>query len=83
VPQELELGKWIDVVVVDHGPRSLVGLPIPININTAPGKILMMIPGLTRDKVNLLLRNRPFKSIEEVKNIIQDVNIPSYLASLP
>lgn len=83
VPQELELGKWIDVVVVDHGPRSLVGLPIPININTAPGKILMMVPGLTRDKVNLLLRNRPFKSIEEVKNIIQDVNIPSYLASLP
>lgn len=75
VPQELGVGNWINVVVVDHGPRSLVGLPIPININTAPGRILMMIPGITRDGVNLLLRKRPFKSIDEVKNIVQDVNI--------
>lgn len=66
IPQGLRLGDWVDVMVVDHGPRSVVGVSVPININEASSKLLSMLPGFTRDKVNKVLLRRPFKSMDEL-----------------
>ncbi len=65
----------MDVVVVDHGPRSVVGISIPININEASSKLLSMLPGFTRDRVNKVLLRRPFKSMDELAAESLDASI--------
>jgi len=70
IPKILPLHKWIDIIVVDHGYRSITGIPIPININTATIKELRYIPGMNKQLISLILNNRPFKSLQELKNIV-------------
>ncbi len=72
IPEKIKLDTWIDVVVVDHLPRSVIGIPYPVDINSASMKILRKIPGLDDHKISLIIRRRPFKNMEEVKAILGD-----------
>ncbi len=70
IPKIIPINKWIDVLIVDHGYRSVTGIPVPININKATIKELKHIPGLSNEKILMILRRRPFKSLHEVEEII-------------
>lgn len=70
LPARLELGRWIDVLVVGHGSRSVVGVPCPLNINTASRRLLEHVPGMAKRTVFEVLRRRPFKSLEEVERVV-------------
>jgi len=72
VPMKLELRRWIDVVVIDHGFRSVTGLPCPFNINKVPPKILRMLPKMTKEKVNFILRVRPIKDKSRLREVIPE-----------
>jgi len=67
IPTRVELGKYIDVVVVDHGSRSVLALPYPVDVNKADVRTLSHLPGLDRKKARLIASGRPYKSVEEVK----------------
>lgn len=70
MPKEVELDRFYDVLIVDHGFRSITGIPLPININTESPKVLQYIPGIGRKRVARLLARRPFKSREEFFEIV-------------
>ena len=70
IPIKVKLKQWIDVIVVDHGYRSVTGIPYPINANTSPYKILQMVPGISKSKALEILKRRPFKSRKELLKII-------------
>ena len=72
LPYKCELRRKINVTVISHGFRSVVGIESPININEAPRKLLESIPGLSRSSIKAIMRKRPFKSINEVKNLIPE-----------
>ncbi|WP_456367959.1 radical SAM protein [Thermococcus sp.] len=65
IPKELPLNRFYDVLIVDHGFRSITGIPVPINVNTENPKVLQYIPGIGRKKTVKILARRPFKSREE------------------
>ena len=65
IPEKLPLFKTVNAVVVGHRERSVIGLPVPINLNSASWKILSFLPGLSRKRANDLILKRPFKSVEE------------------
>lgn len=67
IPTRVELGRYIDVVVVDHGSRSVLALPYPVDVNKADVRTLSHLPGLDRKKARLIASGRPYKSVEEVK----------------
>ncbi len=54
-------GKYVDVVVLDHGYRSVSGAVVPINVNTASVKVLSMLPGSNRVKAFKIVSLRPIK----------------------
>ncbi|NPB00449.1 MAG: radical SAM protein, partial [Crenarchaeota archaeon] len=70
VPERLELERWIDIIVVDHLPRSVIGVQYPVDINKVSIKILRKIPGIDEEKVRIILRRRPIKSIEELRKLV-------------
>ncbi|MCZ7392078.1 MAG: radical SAM protein, partial [Candidatus Methanoperedens sp.] len=68
IPMELELNKSFDIVVTDHGHRSITGLPLPVNLNRMPLKIIQMLPCVGKKQVAEILRERPFKGKEDIMN---------------
>ncbi|MBU4491015.1 MAG: radical SAM protein [Euryarchaeota archaeon] len=68
IPMELELSKNFDIMVIDHGRRSITGVPVPVDINRLPLKIIQMLPGIGEKQVTEVLKGRPFKDKEDIIN---------------
>ncbi|WP_049900841.1 radical SAM protein [Natrinema sp. J7-1] len=65
VPGERELGRTIDVAVVDHGYRSVTGVPYPLDLNAASMNELTAIPGIGDSPAGDIVVNRPYESIAD------------------
>ncbi|QLG26197.1 radical SAM protein [Halorarum halophilum] len=65
VPGERELGRSIDVTVVDWGYRSVTGVPFPLDVNGASMDELVAIPGVGKGTAGDIIVNRPYGSTEE------------------
>lgn len=66
IPLRLDLCRSFDILVTDHGHRSITGIPVPIDINHLPIKLLNMLPGMDNKEVARVMRGRPFKDKEDI-----------------
>lgn len=66
VPGERELGQTIDVAIVDHGYRSLTGVPYPLDVNSATMDELTAIPGIGKSRAGDILVDRPHDSLADL-----------------
>ncbi|WP_247728301.1 radical SAM protein [Halovivax limisalsi] len=69
VPGERELGRTIDVAVVDHGYRSVTGVPYPLDLNSASIDELTAIPGIGDSRAGSIVVNRPYDSPTDVASV--------------
>lgn len=51
IPYETEVDRFVDVLVTDHGFRSLTGVPVPFTVPGASMKELSALPGLGKKRV--------------------------------
>jgi len=72
IPKEIPLNRFYDVLIVDHGFRSITGIPVPINVNRESPKVLQYIPGVGKKKAVQILSKRPFKTEKEFMDILDD-----------
>ncbi len=74
---------FTDIVVIDHGFRSLTGLILPININSENINIIEKIPFSNSMIKNYIIKNRPFKEkdlfIKNIKVYNFDEKIMNYI----
>jgi len=70
VPARIQLNTWVDFVVVDHGFRSVIGVPHPLNVNEAPRKLLKYVPGMTDKAINEILASKPIKDINNLRRMV-------------
>jgi radical SAM superfamily enzyme with C-terminal helix-hairpin-helix motif len=70
VPARIQLSTWMDFVVVDHGFRSVIGIPHPLNVNEAPRKLLKYVPGMTDKAINEILASKPIKDINNLRRMV-------------
>jgi radical SAM superfamily enzyme with C-terminal helix-hairpin-helix motif len=68
IPLKLDPGLSFDILVTDHGHRSITGIPVPIDINRLPIKLLNMLPGIDNKQVAEMMRQRPFKNKGDIIN---------------
>ena len=66
LPGERELGTTVDVAVVDHGYRSVTGVPYPLDLNAASMDEFRMLPGVGRSTAGDIVVGRPYGSLSEV-----------------
>lgn len=63
IPLPLPVRTVLDVVVVDHGMRSLTALPCPVQVNTLPVSALVSIPGIGKKRGRTIAGARPFSDL--------------------
>ena len=68
IPLKLDHGLSFDILVTDHGRRSITGIPVPIDINRLPIKLLNTLPGMDNKQVAEVMRQRPFKDKKDIMN---------------
>lgn len=59
------MNRFYDVMVTDHGYRSITGIPVPVDINRAAMKLLEQIPGVGRKLAGKIVMGRPYKDKED------------------
>ncbi len=71
IPKEVELNRFYDVLIVDHGFRSITGIPVPVNVNTeSPPRVLQYLPGIGKRNVVRILSKRPFRGKDEFFDLV-------------
>jgi radical SAM superfamily enzyme with C-terminal helix-hairpin-helix motif len=66
IPGERPLKTTTDVAVVDHGYRSVTGVPYPLDLNAATMDELTAIPGVGKRRAGDIVVNRPYASAGDV-----------------
>ena len=66
IPGERELGAVRDVAIVDHGYRSVTGVPYPLDVNAASMDELTAIPGIGSGTAGDVVVNRPYESTDDL-----------------
>jgi radical SAM superfamily enzyme with C-terminal helix-hairpin-helix motif len=75
IPGVYPLYQFYDVKIVDHGYRSLTGIPFPLDVNRAPRETLESIPGVGKKRAIRMLAKRPFHTKEEFIDALDDQKI--------
>lgn len=65
IPTQVELNRFYDVMITDHGHRSITGIPVPFDINRAQLKLIEQIPGVGRKQAAKIVMGRPYKDKED------------------
>ncbi len=61
IPAKVELSRFFDIMVTDHGHRSITGIPVPVNVNTAQLRMIEQIPGVGKKLAGKIVMGRPYK----------------------
>lgn len=69
IPLRVPQRTLLDTVVVDHGMRSLTGLPVPIEVNLLPVATLAWVPGVGRKRAGQIAAKRPFSNLAEFRAV--------------
>ncbi|MFP4481270.1 MAG: radical SAM protein [Thermovirgaceae bacterium] len=57
----------IDVVVTDHGSRSVTGIPTPIDVNRCSMEELETLPGIGKARAKRIMQSRPFSRFGDLE----------------
>jgi len=80
IPGERPLGQTIDIVVTDHGYRSVTGVPTPLDVNSATMDELTAIPDVGDSRAGDLIVERPHSSVPALGD---DIDLESFLRAEP
>jgi radical SAM superfamily enzyme with C-terminal helix-hairpin-helix motif len=83
LPGERSLGGTLDVAVVDHGYRSVTGVPFPLDVNAAAMAELTALPGVGKRRAGDIVVNRPHPSVEALTESVGVDLSPYARAGLP
>ena len=80
IPQDIGIGKFLDVKVTDHGSRSLTAVEHPLDINSCQMSALEALPGIGRKRAARIMRARPLASVEELARVLEDGELSKEIA---
>ena len=69
IPLDIPCRTVVDATVVDYGSRSVTALPVPVDINHIPHSALKWLPGVGKNKAGAIAAGRPYRSLEEFRNV--------------
>lgn len=75
IPYKVDLEEFYDVTIIDWGFRSVTGIITPFNINAMPMSAIEGLPGIGKKRAAKIVMNRPFTSMDDLKDVIEDENV--------
>lgn len=75
IPGKFPVGSCLDVKIVDHGYRSITGLPWPLAINRATLEQLEALPGIGKSRARKIFLASELKSMSELQRLLPDADL--------
>lgn len=75
IPGKFTLGSYLDVKIVDHGYRSITGLPWPLLIHAAKPEQLAALPGIGKARAQKIFLARGLKDMEDLRQLLPDADL--------
>ncbi len=69
---EIELERFVDIVITSHGYRSITGIEYPFDINHASLQALASLPGIGKKRAVRINLGRPYTSLEELERALDN-----------
>ncbi|MCX7679303.1 MAG: helix-hairpin-helix domain-containing protein [Spirochaetes bacterium] len=69
IPYNFSSDGFFDAIVINHQERSIIALPLPIDINSLPFTALKQVPGISNNVAKKIIELRPFKNRNEIRNM--------------
>lgn len=78
IPYETEINRFVDVLITDHGFRSITGVPVPFQMKGASMKQLAALPGLGKKRVLAVKAANP-QNFDDFAAIVDDAKLTEAL----
>ena len=75
IPGKFPLGSSLDVKIVDHGYRSITGLPWPLKIHGATLEQLAALPGIGKNRARKIFLARGLDSMDKLRQLLPDADL--------
>ena len=72
LPYETNIERFVDVKILRHSYKSIVGVEYPLRINNASMKMLESIPSIGKKRAARIVVNRPFTNVDEIAKIFDN-----------
>lgn len=80
IPQDLGIGRFLDIKITAHGSRSLTGVEYPLDVNHCQLSALEALPGIGRKRAIRLFRARPIESLADLDSALEEKEISRAVA---
>lgn len=75
IPGKFALGSQLHVKIVDHGYRSITGLPWPLDINRASLEQLEALPGIGKNRARKIFLAGELKDMADLQALLPDADL--------
>jgi radical SAM superfamily enzyme with C-terminal helix-hairpin-helix motif len=82
VPYKTDIDRFCDIIVTDHGFRSVTGIEYPFPINKASMSAISSLPGVGKKRAAKIMVARPIKSVGELVAAIDDASVAERLTGI-
>ncbi len=82
IPYKMDIECFQDVFVTEWGFRSITGISYPFDINHMPMSSLEALPGVGKKRASKLVLKRPYKTMGELAEVIEDPSVMDRLKDL-
>jgi len=82
IPYKTETDRFCDIIVTDHGFRSITGIEYPFPINTANMSAISSLPGIGKKRAARIITSRPIKCKDDLVRAVDDELVTERLANI-
>jgi radical SAM superfamily enzyme with C-terminal helix-hairpin-helix motif len=82
IPYRTGLNRFCDVIVTEHGFRSITGIEYPFPVNKAGMNAISSLPGIGKKRAAKIVLARPFANAEEFAAAVDDATVVERLAGM-
>jgi radical SAM superfamily enzyme with C-terminal helix-hairpin-helix motif len=82
IPYKTDVNRFCDIIVTDHGFRSITGIEYPFRVNKATMNAISSLPGIGKKRAAKIILARPFKNADEFVAAVGDTNVAERLTNI-
>ena len=79
IPYKTDVDRFCDIIVTDHGFRSITGIEYPFPINTAGMAAISSLPGIGKKRAAKIVLARPIRGADEFVGAVGDAEVAERL----
>jgi radical SAM superfamily enzyme with C-terminal helix-hairpin-helix motif len=82
LPYRTDVNRFCDVIITDHGFRSITGIEYPFPINKAGMAAISSLPGIGKKRAARIMIARPIKNKDDLMAAVGDVAVGERLSDI-